>query len=193
MQKISGVPQVGGYNFTASPRSEVIELLKHLPLHSKVLDIGAGFGNNTRLLLEQGHQVVATETLPEAVEYLETLKQKYENLEVLCQPVQALITQSTYDAVICAMVLHFLSNHEVTQAMRAIQNATKVGGYNVIINHLTDPKLSKEYIHQFRADELKEYYNPDSWNVIFYQESYPEKPLTPHPFKSARIIAQKLR
>lgn len=175
------------------PRTEVIELLKHLPLHAKVLDIGAGFGNNTKLLLDQGHKVVATETLPEAIEYLEAMGRTYVNLKVLAQPVQALNKQSTYDAVICAMVLHFLSDHEVNQAIKAIQNATKAGGYNVIINHLAKPELSKEYTHPFRSNELKEYYNPDSWNVIFYQESYPEKPLTPHPFKSARIIAQKLR
>lgn len=114
MKEIPGVPSVGGYNFPTQPRAEVVRLLPLLKKDSRVLDIGAGLGNNTKFLLENGHRVIATETLGEAVDELNTLKLDYLRLEVRPQDVRSLRTDEAYDAVICTMVLHFFNKEETS-------------------------------------------------------------------------------
>lgn len=192
MKKIPNVPQVGGYNFPSSPRPQVAQLLDMLSDHSTILDIGAGFGNNAELLLRAGHHVVATETLPEAIKHLDLLTLKYLELEVVQEDVRGFNAGRSYDAIICAMVLHFLTKTETMMALESIQTATKIGGYNVIINHLADSRLSHEYKHPFEAGELKNYYSSSDWEIVFYEEAYPQNPLSKTPFMSARIIARRI-
>ena len=192
MKEIPGVPSVGGYNFPTQPRAEVVRLLPLLKKDSRVLDVGAGLGNNTKFLLENGYSVVATEALREAVDELNTLKLAYPRLEVRSEDVRSMRTNEAYDAVICTMVLHFLNKEETNQTIQDLQSITKIGGYNVIVNYLNDTRLPKEYTYTFDTGELRNFYR-DDWEVIFYDESFPAKPLTSNPFKSARIIAKKLR
>lgn len=190
---ISEVPSAGGYFFPDYPR-DIVENNLALLENGLILDSGAGFGNNTRLLLEETtSKIVATETLPEALEKLQQLQKDFpDRLAVKDQAVQDLADTETYDAVICTMVLHFLPDGLRRSALQKIQTATKVGGVNIISAYIFDEGLLK-YEHfksGFAPGELKDAYN--GWQIFDYKEVMPVNPMKGiQHFISAKIVAIK--
>lgn len=190
---ISEVPSAGGYYFPEYPRDIVEDNVAMLE-HGTILDCGAGSGNNTKLLLEKTtSKIVATETLPEALEKLAELQKDFPGrLVVKDQAVQELADIAMYDAAICTMVLHFLPDDLRKSALQGIQAATKVGGVNIISAYIFDEGLLK-YEHfrsGFAQGELKSVY--DGWKIIDYQEVMPVNPMKGvQHFKSAKIVALK--
>lgn len=186
MQTIPGVKSSGGYNYPSAPRQQVIDLLKLLKTPSEILDIGAGFGNNFVPLLQHGHRVTATETNKEALEALRSISEQYpDQLTVIEEPIEALSDKKHYDAVICTMVLHFLSKEAAHRAINVMQKVTRPGGYDVIVNYLTTQDLSPEYTWLLEPQELLNFYK--SWEIISYEESYSLR------LKAIRSAKQSLR
>jgi tellurite methyltransferase len=186
MQTIPGVKSSGGYNYPTAPRQQVIDLLKLLKAPSEILDIGAGFGNNCVPLLKQGHRLTATETNKEALKALRVLSEQYPGqLTVIEEPIEVLTSKSSYDAVICTMVLHFLSEEAAHTAIDMMQEVTRPGGYHVIVNYLTKQGLSPEYIWLLKPQELLSFYK--TWGIVSYEESYSLK------LKAVRSLKQFLR
>ncbi|HEY1645004.1 MAG TPA: methyltransferase domain-containing protein [Candidatus Saccharimonadales bacterium] len=178
----------GGYNYPTTPRQQVIELIDLLETPSDILDIGAGFGNNCIPLLEAGHTVTATETNEDCIAYLNELKAQYPNrLNVVEAPIQALPAAPDYDAVICTMVLHFLTNNEAAHAISAMQHVTRKGGYNVITTYLASQEIGSEYTWLIDPQKLPEYYK--DWTTVSYEESYP---FTLDRVKTTRQLARWL-
>jgi tellurite methyltransferase len=162
----------GGYSYPAEPRQQVVDLMGVLNEHANVLDIGAGFGNNVLPLVGVGHSVTATETNEECITYLEDLRSQYpDRLTVLDEPIQKLKPSQAYDAVVCTMVLQFLAEREAKDAIDAMQNSTRRGGYNVIVNYLAGQTIGSEYTWLVRPRELLKYYH--GWEIISYEEGYP--------------------
>jgi SAM-dependent methyltransferase len=162
----------GGYNYPTSPRQQVVELIDLLAAPADVLDIGAGYGNNCVPLLKAGHAVTATETNEDCIAYLNGLKAHYPGrLQVIEAPIQELPTSPDYDAVVCTMVLHFLTNKEAEHAIRAMKRVTRSGGYNVITTYLAGQEIAPEYTWLVESQELPGYYK--DWEVVSYEESYP--------------------
>ncbi len=192
----------GGYNYPTEPRQQVVELVGLLKAPSDVLDIGAGFGNNCIPLLEAGHRVTATETNADCVAYLKGLSAQYAGrLTVVEAPIQELPSSPDYDAVICTMVLHFLTNDEAEHAIDTMRHITRKGGYNVITNYLAGQDISPQYTWLVDSNKLPAYYK--DWTIVSYEESYPftlKRVRTARQlvrwilgrkgFKSARLIAK---
>jgi tRNA G37 N-methylase Trm5 len=201
--KNADIQTSGGYNYPQQPRQQVIDLQQLLPEKSHILDIGAGFGNNTLPLLNLGHSVTVTETNPDCIKYLNTLKNEYgDRIKVLNEPIQELNNSVVYDAIICTMVLHFLQPAEADHAIKNIKNITSDGGFNVITNYLYNHKLLPKYTWMLQNNQLSDYY--EDWQVISYDESYPYGLKQAHTlrqlarlclgrrgYKSARLIAKK--
>lgn len=204
MQNIPGVRSSGGYNYPPAPRQQVIDLLKLLKTPSDIFDIGAGFGNNCEPLLKQGHRVVATETNKEAIDALHELAKQYPGqLTVVKEPIESLKTTKKYDAVICTMVLHFLTDNATHKAINTMQRITKEGGYNVIVSYLGGQDLSAEYTYFLEPDELPNFYK--NWEIVSYEESYSLRlkavrslkqliryAMGQRGYKSARLVAKKV-
>lgn len=92
------------------------------------LDIGAGFGNEVKVLLNKGYSVTAVEPNLEAANYLNKLAGKRSNnLKVLEQSLPNLNINNKFDFVICEMVLHFLDKKDVMSSVKNIQSYTNVG------------------------------------------------------------------
>ena len=191
MNQTSSPRTSGGYLYPEVPRKQVETLIHYLPPRARILDLGAGFGNNCVPLLKAGHLVTATETNPEALQYLKGLTVEYPGqLAVMEEPIQDLEETAKYDAIICTMVLQFLPPAEARKAVKVIQEATKPGGYNVIINFLVTQQLAPEFQFLLAPDELKQFYS--DWEIVDYEESYPIKPLDPKKVaKSAKLTARK--
>lgn len=204
MKKIPGVKSSGGYNYPPAPRQQVLDLLKLLKQPSDILDIGAGFGNNCEPLLQHGHRLVATETNKEALRSLRKLAQRYPGqLTVISEPIELLRNNKKYDAIVCTMVLHFLTKETAHTAIEMMKRATRPGGYNVVVSYLCDQNLPSEYTYLLRPAELPSFYS--DWKVISYEESYSlkfrairsAKQLIDYAtgqkgHKSARIIAKNI-
>lgn len=192
-----------GYHYHANPRKQVVDLTQLLDKPAEILDIGAGFGNNCELLLQHGHKVTVTETNEEALLYLRTLGKQYPGqLTVLQEPVQQLSTTRSFDAVICTMVLHFLTEQEALQAIQTMQHITRPGGYNVITNYLVGQDTPVEYTWLLQPNALPRLY--PGWNIVAYEETHPFGLRTVRSvrqlvrwllgrrgYKAARLIARK--
>lgn len=178
----------GGYNYPTAPRQQVIELIDLLKTPSDILDIGAGFGNNCIPLLEAGHTVTATETNGECVAYLNELRLQYPSrLHIVEAPIQELPASPDYDAVICTMVLHFLTSKEAERAMSGMRRITRKGGYNVITTYLAGQEIDSEYTWLVEPQKLPEYYKDRT--AVSYEESYP---FTLNKVRTARQLARWL-
>lgn len=193
-----------GHYYIEEPRREVLQLITQLPEGAFVLDVGAGFGNNTRALLAAGHRVTALETNPEAIRALEVLRTIYPaQLDVVTQSVDGYKSPRHYDAVVCCMVLHFLESPEaVERAIWNLKASTKRHGFHLIISYLNSNKLDAEYSFLMGHNELLNLYG--DWQVVTYKETYARTVRTVRDisdavrlfcgqkgYKAARLIAQK--
>lgn len=157
------------------------------------LDIGAGFGNNTVPLLEDGFEVTVTETNSECIDALNELGNKYPGkVHVIDEPLEKLHFHTQFDAIICTMVLHFLNRKDALKAIENMQNWTKSGGLNVITGYTDyNSGMGEGIDFLLHPNELKDLYA--GWKIILYDEvmSGTQNPAG-KAFQSAKLIAQKL-
>lgn len=198
---MSGYSHKGHY-YVDKPRQEVSRIINLLEKGASVLDIGAGYGNNTKLLLRNGYDVTALETNPAAVKALRQISS--DNLTVLNKSTDSVIFHQEFDAVINCMVLHFLeSEHVALKVIANMQSWTKPGGYNVITSYLDDNVLGAEYSFLLKSGQLQKLYA--DWQILLYKESYARtiqnmrNPkdiarllLGRKGYKAARLIARRL-
>jgi ubiquinone/menaquinone biosynthesis C-methylase UbiE len=187
----SGFIESNGFFYPDYPRQQVLEMLKYKRSGS-ALDIGAGFGNNTIPLLESGFNVTVTETNDECIEALHQLSEKHKDkVQVVGKPLEELNFETQFDAVICTMVLHFLSRSDALKALVNMQRWTKAGGINVITGYTdSNSDMGEDIDFLLHTNELKELYA--GWEIILYDEvlSGTQNPAG-KAFQSAKLIAQK--
>jgi tellurite methyltransferase len=160
------------YRLRATPRPEVERLLRVLPSESLVLDVGAGLGNNTELLLAKGHHVVALEPHEDCLVSLRLLQARYpKHLTVMASMVQEAQLTQNFDAVVCSMVLHFLSLETTEQVLNTIRTHTVSGGFHAISWYLEDQALSPDtYRTLLLPNELRDQYTTQDWVCVSYRE-----------------------
>ena len=184
-----GAFKSNGYYYRSGLRTTFKESLRYFA-GGRVLDIGAGFGNEAKLLLKQGNEVVATDSNTEAVRHLRRLTKKYSKLDVLEESLPSLTAVGTFDLIVCEMVLHFLNRKDTLSSIKRMQAKTKAGGLNVISTYVDlaplnqDESMKSYYKYLLPTGELKMLY--DKWDIILYEEKS-----NLYSFKSARIIARK--
>ncbi len=195
--------QKGNY-YIEEPRFELKRLVSHLPSGSRVLDMGAGNGNNTRFLLQAGHSVVAVEPNLKAIQKLQAIEKLFPGrLKVHRGSINTYQPDEQFDAVICCMVIHFTeSTEEGLEAINSLKSWTKPGGLNLIDTYLEGQALPVEYSFLMKPAQLGAIY--DNWNILWSEESYrltwsriynlsdiPRLLTGRRGFKAARIIARK--
>jgi SAM-dependent methyltransferase len=60
-------PYLAGHEFMGEPEPEFLSLLERLPPHSRILDVGVGYGRNAAQAVIKGHSVVGVDVIPEAL------------------------------------------------------------------------------------------------------------------------------
>lgn len=194
-----------GHYYIAEPRFELKHLMPLLPETARVLDMGAGNGNNTRHFLKQGYTVTAVEPNPAAIKILQGLQEDYPGqLEVIEGSVDTYQPQQQFDVIVCCMVVHFMKDRESgVKAIHDMQSWTKAGGFNLLTAYMKNQALSDDYSFLLKPDELLKLYA--GWKPRWYQESFrltwtrmrslkdlPRLALGKRGYKAARIIAQKI-
>lgn len=100
-------------------------LLKYLPPHAHILDLGCGSGRDSKAFLQQGYKVTAMD----GSQVLCQLASETIGQPVKCQLFSELDEINTYDAVwACASLLH-LPTIELKQTLKKIEKALKNEGY----------------------------------------------------------------
>lgn len=176
-----------GHYYIDEPRREVLKAVELIEGGATVLDVGAGYGNNTKFLLSQGYSVTALETNPEAVNRLRELQEAYPGrLRIVEESIDTFRPKESYDAIICCMVLHFLEGRETaSQVIENMQSWTEPGGVNLITSYLDTNSIDDEYSFLLKSNELRELYA--AWGIVWYEESYART------FKNVSSIKDLLR
>ena len=159
------------------PNSYITALTKYL--HSgSLLDLGAGHGRHAIYFAQEGFVVTAAEPLPEHCdEIIKKAKIAELDIQVVQSDIGTFFAETQFDAVVCAMVLHFLDHSEVKHAIAKMQALTAAHGYNVISAYTDkntgdfmkgNPYGSEKYL--LRPGELKEQYA--GWEIVEYSEAW---------------------
>jgi 2-polyprenyl-3-methyl-5-hydroxy-6-metoxy-1,4-benzoquinol methylase len=91
-----------------------------LPLHSRILEFGPGWGNLTLHLARMGHHVTAVDILPDFVELIRRRARQLDiQVDLVCQDMLAFQSDQPYDAVVFFESFHHCADH--LQLLRQLQ------------------------------------------------------------------------
>lgn len=122
--------QAAGPAWNSEPQPGVSEFVAGLPPRSLVLDVGAGDGRNSSVVIAAGHQAVLLDIASTALDLaLHNLRnaQSIMPLAVLGSMEEMPIAAAQFDAVICLDALP--QAHHAERAMREIHRVLKPGGH----------------------------------------------------------------
>ena len=148
---------------------EPLPLLSTILAHrtsGRVLEIGAGAGQNSIFLASKGFQVLATDISSVAIEKIK-MRARDANVKLdtrICDIAEMDFTQD-FDIIICAFTLHHLQSTDAKMVLLNIQKHTTQTGLNLLMvfteesdlfrNHLTRDRFfvkSKKDINEFYAN-----------------------------------------
>jgi tellurite methyltransferase len=118
----------------SKPQPYVEHILRYIS-SGEVLDLGAGWGRNTRFFTDHGFSVTAVDDDNDAIAALRKYSASSKRpVELIQEDIRDWRPdQRRYAIVLCTMVLHFLENeNEVAAVLTRVQDVTKEGGINVV-------------------------------------------------------------
>jgi len=121
----------------------------------KVLEIGAGMGENTEFLLERGFNVCATDISPKSVEVLKKYFNNYANFEAKVADMEKLpFDEESFDVVCSAGSLSYGDNKIV---MNEIYRVIRKGGAVIVVDSLNNNPIYKfnRYVHYLRGNRSR--------------------------------------
>lgn len=130
-------------------------LLKKRCSKSKVLEIGAGMGENTELLLDFGFEVVATDISPESVKMMNKKFSNYTNFSVEVTDMEKLpFNDESFDVVCSAGSLSYGDNDVV---MNEIYRVLKQGGVMIAVDSLNNNPIYRlnRYMHYLKGNRSR--------------------------------------
>ncbi len=180
----------GDFYYYNKTRVTFNRALEFVQTPGRALDIGAGFGNETKILLQRGFEVVATDVNPEAVSYLKKLARRNHKLTAIQQALPEM-PPGEFDLISCEMVLHFLVEKDLYNAIASMQNSTRTGGLNVISAYVDsdsikdDPRMDGYCQFLLPSGTLQSLYK--DWEILYEAEKVNAMG---HP--SIRLIARNV-
>lgn len=142
-----------------------------------VLDMGCSNGRNALYLSQQGFNVTAVDSNPNAIAMLqdiinkESVKQEgIANLQAQVYDINNANLSADYDFIACTVTLMFLQPTRVNAVIKDMQARTVVGGYNLIVCAMNTAEHPCPMNFPFTLDtgELSQAYS--GWELIKYNE-----------------------
>jgi len=130
-------------------------LFKNIPEEYRILEIGAGMGENTTFLLKYGLNVVASDISSKSIEVMRRRFKKYKNFKAKHADMEALpFDNCSFDIVCSAGSLSYGDNKLV---MNEIYRVLDKGGSFIAVDSLNDNPVYKlnRYIHFIRGNRSK--------------------------------------
>ncbi|EUK19437.1 tellurite resistance methyltransferase TehB [Commensalibacter papalotli (ex Servin-Garciduenas et al. 2014)] len=154
------------------PHSEIVEAMPQLKV-GKALDLGCGGGRNSLYLAQQGFTVDAWDHNPDSIQKLDMIcvNESINTITTKIVDFNGMDFSGQYDLILSTVVLMFLQPSSIPNIIKNMQNATKIGGYNLIVSAMdTDdyPCTLDFFTFLFKPKELASYY--DGWTIKKYNE-----------------------
>lgn len=137
--------------YLISPYKFYFSLFKKLNRKLKILEIGAGTGENSEQLIKMSFNVCATDISPVSVKVMNLKFSKYNNFSSKVADMEKLpFKNKSFDVVCSAGSLSYGDNQIV---MNEIYRVLKVGGYAVIVDSLNNNPIYRvnRYINYLRG------------------------------------------
>ncbi len=138
-------------NYINEPDKYYFKLFKKLK-KNKLLEIGAGTGENTLRLIKMKFNVCATDISPRSVEAMNKKYSKYKNFSSKVVDMEKLpFRNESFDIIVSAGSLSYGDNNRV---MNEIYRVLKLGGSVVLIDSLNDNPIYRfnRYIHYIKGN-----------------------------------------
>ena len=139
----------------------------------KALDVGCGRGRNTFYMAQHGFQVDAFDVNPHAIDIVQHIIE-LEGVDSVRPSVRNLnqnpYIESSYDVIACTVVMMFLEPSTIPVLIKEMQEATLLGGINIIVSAMNTPAhpMQPDFCFGFAEGELSAYY--DGWELLKYNE-----------------------
>jgi len=137
------------------PYKFYFSLLKKLKNKKKLLEIGAGIGENTLELIKMKFDVCATDISLRSVEVMDQKYSKYKNFSSKVADIEKLpFKNKSFDVICSAGVLSYGNNNIV---MKELYRVLKIRGSLVIVDTLNDNPIYRlnRYIHFIKGNRSK--------------------------------------
>lgn len=113
-----------------NPSLFVEEVFEYFPKNGKILEIGAGFGQDSRFLYEQGYELYSTDLSSEALEENQKLSEKNilqgrYHLEVLDIAKKIPYQDESFDGIYAHLSLHYFSEKVTFSLVRELYRVLK--------------------------------------------------------------------
>lgn len=143
------------------------EIIEYFPEEGKILELGAGQGQDTRFLAENGYKVISTDISPEA---LSLSKEKMtidieKNIEIKQMDTSKKFpfNDSEFEIVYAHLAVHYFDMKTTEKIVKEISRVLKPNGIIAILtNSCTDPEYGQ-------GEEIeKDYFFVDGKNKRFF-------------------------
>lgn len=192
--------------YSPDPNSYPCSLLTQMTLRllqskpqGRALDLGAGEGADAIRLALLGYEVDAVEISSVAANKISRFAAEVgAKVNVIVADITEFLPDTLYDVVISNGVLHYVKNKD--SAIDRMQNATNVGGMNVISLWSTYTRIPAchNFIPMFCDDEdgvVSERYAKWTKELIYFERDKKEtahSDLPPHSHSHIKMIARKV-
>ncbi len=137
------------------PYEFYFNFLKGQNSQSKLLEIGAGMGENTGFLIDMSYKVCSTDISPKSVKVMSNMFSKYANFSAEVADMEKLpFGDESFDVVCSAGSLSYGDNVVV---MNEIYRVLKSGGVMIVIDSLNNNPIYRfnRYIHYLKGHRSK--------------------------------------
>lgn len=151
LERNTQVPKNSSRPYLTPPMQSYIDLLSKVREGARVLEIGAGMGENTKVLLDLGLNVVATDISPHSVDIMQKELGHYASFSSQVEDMEALsLADNSFDVVCSAGSLSYGDNLIV---MDEIHRVLRSGGVFIALDSLGDNPIYNlnRYIHFIRG------------------------------------------
>lgn len=120
--------------------------IRYLPKGGEVLDLGTGNGRNAKFFATHGFAVTALDSDEATIAALRRVcAHEQLSMRLVQADVRSWRSDRSYAAILCTMVLHFLSSEEeVAAVLGEMRAATKKGGINVVSIYTSRNRLGTD-------------------------------------------------
>lgn len=136
-----------------------VEVLDYLPNTGKLLDLGAGQGQDSRFFAQHGLEVTSTDLTPRPLELSKQLASK-EGLNITFKEVDVAkklpFADATFDVVYSHMALHYFDEKTTQTMFSEISRVLKPGGiFATLLNTVEDPEVGRKDFEEIEKDFYK--------------------------------------
>jgi ubiquinone/menaquinone biosynthesis C-methylase UbiE len=142
-------------SYLMDPYESYNNLLRNISPKSRILEIGAGMGENTELLLQLGHDVVATDISSKSVKVMRKRFEKYNNFTAYFADMEKLpFDNSSFDAVCSAGSLSYGNNIKTREEIYRVLDTP---GFYIAVDSLNNNLVYRlnRYLHYLLGNRSK--------------------------------------